>query len=44
MSIAPTPDLRVAIVGAGPAGIYAGNILANAVRETGGTVARMTAS
>ena len=39
MSIAPTPDLRVAIVGAGPAGIYAGNILANAVRETGGTVA-----
>ncbi|KXZ61973.1 NADPH-ferredoxin reductase FprA [Microbacterium laevaniformans] len=33
------PDLRVAIVGAGPAGIYAGNILANAVREEGGTVA-----
>lgn len=32
-------QLRVAIVGAGPAGIYAGNILTNAVRETGGDVA-----
>ena len=28
--------LRVAIVGAGPAGIYAGNLLANAVAERGG--------
>ncbi len=34
---APQP-LRVAIIGAGPAGIYAGNILARAVREAGGTV------
>jgi ferredoxin--NADP+ reductase len=32
-------QLRVAIVGAGPAGIYAGNILTNSVREAGGTVA-----
>ena len=32
-------DLRVAIVGAGPAGIYAGNILQGAVRELGGAVA-----
>jgi ferredoxin--NADP+ reductase len=31
--------LRVAIVGAGPAGIYAGNILANTVSAAGGTVA-----
>lgn len=31
-------NLRVAIVGAGPAGIYAGNILTNAVRDTGGQV------
>jgi len=31
--------LRVAIVGAGPAGIYAGNLLATAVAETGGRVA-----
>jgi ferredoxin--NADP+ reductase len=31
-------NLRVAIVGAGPAGIYAGNILANSVREAGGAV------
>ncbi|WP_243228270.1 FAD-dependent oxidoreductase [Microbacterium sp. CIAB417] len=30
--------LRVAIVGAGPAGIYAGNLLANAVAERGGRV------
>ncbi|MFT4136411.1 FAD-dependent oxidoreductase [Microbacterium sp.] len=36
----PSPlDLRVAIVGAGPAGIYAGNLLSRAVAETGGTVA-----
>ena len=35
----PTPlNLRVAIVGAGPAGIYAGNILANSVTADGGTV------
>ncbi|WP_309126992.1 FAD-dependent oxidoreductase [Microbacterium sp.] len=32
------PSLRVAIVGAGPAGIYAGNLLANAVAERGGRV------
>ena len=32
-------NLRVAIVGAGPAGIYAGNILTNAVTEAGGSVA-----
>lgn len=32
-------DLRVAIVGAGPAGIYAGNILTSAVTERGGRVA-----
>ncbi|MDL9977775.1 FAD-dependent oxidoreductase [Microbacterium sp. ASV49] len=31
--------LRVAIVGAGPAGVYAGNILTNAVTDAGGTVA-----
>lgn len=31
-------SLRVAIVGAGPAGIYAGNLLANAVKERGGRV------
>jgi ferredoxin--NADP+ reductase len=31
--------LRVAIVGAGPAGIYAGNILTNSVLDAGGTVA-----
>ena len=36
----PNPlTLRVAIVGAGPAGIYAGNILANSVTEAGGAVA-----
>ncbi|MEL5989962.1 FAD-dependent oxidoreductase [Microbacterium phosphatis] len=39
MSLDPRLDLRVAIVGAGPAGIYAGNLLANAVEEAGGTVA-----
>ncbi|ALJ18772.1 FAD-dependent oxidoreductase [Microbacterium sp. No. 7] len=32
-------NLRVAIVGSGPAGIYAGNILSNSVAEAGGTVA-----
>jgi ferredoxin--NADP+ reductase len=32
-------DLRVAIVGSGPAGIYAGNILAGSVEEAGGAVA-----
>ncbi|WP_345800893.1 FAD-dependent oxidoreductase [Microbacterium sp. AZCO] len=32
-------QLRVAIVGSGPAGIYAGNILTNAVQAQGGTVA-----
>ncbi len=31
--------VRVAIIGAGPAGIYAGNILARRIREAGGTVA-----
>jgi ferredoxin--NADP+ reductase len=37
---APSAPLRVAIVGAGPAGIYAGNILANALaaREDGSSV------
>ncbi|KGJ80095.1 pyridine nucleotide-disulfide oxidoreductase [Cryobacterium roopkundense] len=36
----PSPSaLRVAIIGAGPAGIYAGNILNNAVRDAGGEVA-----
>ena len=39
MSLDSSLDLRVAIVGAGPAGIYAGNLLANAVEEKGGTVA-----
>ncbi|KJL22834.1 NADPH-ferredoxin reductase FprA [Microbacterium azadirachtae] len=32
---APSAPLRVAIVGAGPAGIYAGNILANALAARG---------
>ncbi|WP_194409941.1 FAD-dependent oxidoreductase [Microbacterium cremeum] len=32
-------NLRVAIVGAGPAGIYAGNILTHTVRDAGGSVA-----
>ena len=32
-------NLRVAIVGAGPAGIYAGNILTNSVAAAGGSVA-----
>ncbi len=35
----PLPRLRVAIVGAGPAGVYAGNILTNAVAAAGGAVA-----
>ena len=34
-----TRPLRVAIVGAGPAGIYAGNILNRQVAEAGGEVA-----
>ena len=34
-----TRSLRVAVVGAGPAGIYAGNILHRKVTETGGEVA-----
>ncbi|MWC00233.1 FAD-dependent oxidoreductase [Agromyces seonyuensis] len=33
-----TLSLRVAIIGAGPAGIYAGNLLAAAVRDQGGDV------
>ncbi|WP_127794923.1 FAD-dependent oxidoreductase [Agromyces sp. LHK192] len=33
-----TLNLRVAIIGAGPAGIYAGNILNNSVRAEGGEV------
>ncbi|WP_341940989.1 FAD-dependent oxidoreductase [Microbacterium sp. LWH10-1.2] len=38
-SSSPRPlALRVAIVGAGPAGIYAGNLLANAVAERSGRV------
>nr|WP_184752516.1 FAD-dependent oxidoreductase [Microbacterium thalassium] len=32
-------NLRVAIIGAGPAGIYAGDILTGAVRDAGGDVA-----
>ncbi|TFC18968.1 pyridine nucleotide-disulfide oxidoreductase [Cryobacterium algoritolerans] len=40
MTWTPTapPPLRVAIIGAGPAGIYAGNILARAVQDAGGEV------
>jgi ferredoxin--NADP+ reductase len=34
-----SPRLKVAIIGAGPAGIYAGNILANSVKSAGGEVA-----
>ncbi|MFK4729944.1 FAD-dependent oxidoreductase [Agromyces mediolanus] len=33
------PALRVAIVGAGPAGVYAGNLLRAAVADAGGSVA-----
>ncbi|MGU3646082.1 FAD-dependent oxidoreductase [Microbacterium sp. C23T] len=39
MTSSSLQNLRVAIVGAGPAGIYAGNILSNSVVEAGGTVA-----
>ncbi|GGA75929.1 pyridine nucleotide-disulfide oxidoreductase [Pseudoclavibacter endophyticus] len=39
MTSSSTSDLRVAIVGAGPAGIYAGNLLGTSVRDAGGTVA-----
>ncbi|MCW3493057.1 FAD-dependent oxidoreductase [Microbacterium sp. SSM24] len=39
MTSSSLSHLRVAIVGAGPAGIYAGNILANSVSQAGGTVA-----
>ena len=39
MTSSSLQNLRVAIVGAGPAGIYAGNILTNSVVESGGTVA-----
>ncbi|MHC2998359.1 FAD-dependent oxidoreductase [Microbacterium sp. HJ5] len=38
MTSSTLQHLRVAIVGAGPAGIYAGNILTHAVVEAGGTV------
>jgi len=37
--VTSSAPLRVAIVGSGPAGIYAGNLLRNAVVENGGTVA-----
>ncbi len=39
MTSSTLSPLRVAIVGAGPAGIYAGNILANSVADAGGSVA-----
>ncbi|MFC8680652.1 FAD-dependent oxidoreductase [Microbacterium ureisolvens] len=39
MTSSSLQNLRVAIVGAGPAGIYAGNILTNSVVDAGGTVA-----
>jgi ferredoxin--NADP+ reductase len=39
MTSSSIDNLRVAIVGAGPAGIYAGNILSASVREAGGRVA-----
>lgn len=38
MTSSTVHNLRVAIVGAGPAGIYAGAILTKAVRERGGSV------
>lgn len=38
MTSSSLASLRVAIVGAGPAGIYAGNILTRAVTDAGGTV------
>ena len=39
-----TLNLRVAIVGAGPAGIYAGNILANTVKAPVGRASPSTSS
>ena len=39
MTASSLASLRVAIVGAGPAGIYAGNILTRAVTDAGGRVA-----
>ena len=39
MTASSLASLRVAIVGAGPAGIYAGNILTRAVTDAGGSVA-----
>ncbi|MCJ1708423.1 FAD-dependent oxidoreductase [Microbacterium sp. VKM Ac-2923] len=39
MTSSSLTSLRVAIIGAGPAGIYAGNILTRAVTDAGGTVA-----
>lgn len=39
MTSSSLQNLRVAIVGAGPAGIYAGNILTHSVTDAGGTVA-----
>lgn len=39
MTSSSLTSLRVAIVGAGPAGIYAGDILTRAVTDAGGTVA-----
>lgn len=39
MTSSSLDDLRVAIVGAGPAGIYAGNILTGTVKDAGGSVA-----
>lgn len=39
MTSSSLQNLRVAIVGAGPAGIYAGNILTNSVVQAGGSVA-----
>lgn len=39
MTSSTLSHLRVAIVGAGPAGIYAGNILTNTVADAGGSVA-----
>ncbi|KEP75592.1 pyridine nucleotide-disulfide oxidoreductase [Microbacterium sp. SUBG005] len=38
MTSSSLASLRVAVVGAGPAGIYAGNILTRAVNDAGGTV------
>ena len=44
MTSSSLQNLRVAIVGAGPAGIYAGNILTNAVKEAAGGPAASEAS